>query len=889
MEETRESKRQRREGRNALEVLPERAWLLVLKKLSPYDRVAFGLTCKTFLAAVTATASPEWKKVALPLRTDLTRERLFEQMPCFSLGWFQWVFRSFKRKKGAPGDRRSKEYYGHLYDSDLMHLAAFQGSKKVMEWLVCQGIPLDIMLTYPHGLEGVTFTFCSGFEVRTRLALGTCGLVLLQLQEVTFTFCSGFEARIGLALGTGGLVLMQLKEAILTFCSGLEVRNRLVSGATRLVLLQLEEVTLMFCSGSEARTRLVIGTRTLVKRQLEEVTLMFCSGLEARIRLALGTRGHVLMQLGEATLAFCSGFEARIRLVVGTSGLVLMQLKEVTLKSCSGFEVRIRLVSGTRRLVSMQLQEATLVFCSGSEARTHLVIGTRGLVLMQLKKVTFAFCTSGEMVASALPCRGLGLILLLGVATQLIQAGAGAKLGRPFLSGGELSPDSDKWAVLVAGSNGFWNYSYQILKSRGFPESNIIVMRYDDIEFNALNPMPGTVINRADCIPTEKDEAGDWEVAEGCDVQRGCRKDYFGAAVSPESFINVLRGDHEAQKHLCKKLNSDPLKFGGCNGKVLNTTESSKVFLAFFDHGGTHMIGFPPEWKYGPMRYVTAKDLMVALEYMSESKMYDEMVLYIEACESGSMFNGLLPQNMSIWATTAADPFHSSYATACGIPLGDVIMPCLGDLYSVNWMQDVEQHMDKETFEDDFDLVEKETNLSQVCAYGDDNIAAEHIRSYLEYPSQATVVGSKGSTSSKIARPRGLTVPSTEASDLFFRLAPPNPSLQEEHRRRKKLDRYLEAKMLELAEDLQVLEPAASGLDHIRVKKLCHHKPKPASLDQAYFGCLREAVDLFQTQCASLSEASAKYLKHLSAFCSSRPSSTVTGAILRVCNEATIH
>ena len=47
----------------------------------------------------------------------------------------------------------------------------------------------------------------------------------------------------------------------------------------------------------------------------------------------------------------------------------------------------------------------------------------------------------------------------------------------------------DHWAVLVAGSNGFWNYrhqadichAYQVLLKNGFPASNIIVMAYDDI------------------------------------------------------------------------------------------------------------------------------------------------------------------------------------------------------------------------------------------------------------------------------------------------------------------------------------------------------------------------------------------------------------------------
>ena len=47
----------------------------------------------------------------------------------------------------------------------------------------------------------------------------------------------------------------------------------------------------------------------------------------------------------------------------------------------------------------------------------------------------------------------------------------------------------DHWAVLVAGSDGYWNYrhqsdvchAYQILKKNGIPEEQIIVIAKDDI------------------------------------------------------------------------------------------------------------------------------------------------------------------------------------------------------------------------------------------------------------------------------------------------------------------------------------------------------------------------------------------------------------------------
>merc|ERR1712224_364259 len=105
------------------------------------------------------------------------------------------------------------------------------------------------------------------------------------------------------------------------------------------------------------------------------------------------------------------------------------------------------------------------------------------------------------------------------------------------------------------------------------------------------------------------------------------------------------------------------------------------------------------------------------------------------------MFNGLLPENTSIWATTASDPFHSSFATYCGQSLEGHLLPCLGDLYSVDWMEDMESHNSfKETFKQDFKVVEKETNASQVCAYGDDRLSKDTIADYLEYNAKPSSV-----------------------------------------------------------------------------------------------------------------------------------------------------
>lgn len=73
---------------------------------------------------------------------------------------------------------------------------------------------------------------------------------------------------------------------------------------------------------------------------------------------------------------------------------------------------------------------------------------------------------------------------------------------------------------------------------------------------------------------------------------------------------------------------------------------------------------------------------------MHDNNKYNKLVFYLEACESGSMFNGLLPNDWSIYATTASNPFVSSYACF----YDSSVSAYLDDCYSINWMNHTETH-----------------------------------------------------------------------------------------------------------------------------------------------------------------------------------------------------
>ncbi|XP_075804590.1 legumain [Microtus pennsylvanicus] len=259
--------------------------------------------------------------------------------------------------------------------------------------------------------------------------------------------------------------------------------------------------------------------------------------------------------------------------------------------------------------------------------------------------------------------------------------------------------DSGKhWVVIVAGSNGWYNYrhqadachAYQIIHRNGIPDEQIIVMMYDDIANSEDNPTPGIVINRPN----------------GTDVYKGVPKDYTGEDVTPENFLAVLRGDAEAVR-------------GKGSGKVLKSGPRDHVFVYFTDHGATGILVFPSDDLH-------VKDLNKTIRYMYEHKMYQKMVFYIEACESGSMMNHL-PDDINVYATTAANPRESSYACY----YDEKRNTYLGDWYSVNWMEDSDvEDLTKETLHKQYHLVKSHTNTSHVMQYGNKSISSMKVMQF---------------------------------------------------------------------------------------------------------------------------------------------------------------
>lgn len=289
-----------------------------------------------------------------------------------------------------------------------------------------------------------------------------------------------------------------------------------------------------------------------------------------------------------------------------------------------------------------------------------------------------------------------------------------------FFGRGDDGPDEQddgtvgtRWAVLIAGSNGYWNYrhqadichAYQLLKKGGLKDENIVVFMYDDIAYNEENPRPGVIINSP----------------HGDDVYKGVPKDYTGDDVTVNNFFAAILGNKTA--------------LTGGTGKVVDSGPNDHIFIYYSDHGGPGVLGMPTS------PYIYANDLIEVLKKKHAAGTYKSLVFYLEACESGSIFEGLLPEGLNIFATTASNAEESSWGTYCP---GEYPSPppeyetCLGDLYSVAWMEDSDVHnLRSETLHQQYELVKTRTANdnsgfgSHVMQYGDVGLSKDNLFVYM--------------------------------------------------------------------------------------------------------------------------------------------------------------
>ncbi|MQM10574.1 hypothetical protein Taro_043468 [Colocasia esculenta] len=414
--------------------------------------------------------------------------------------------------------------------------------------------------------------------------------------------------------------------------------------------------------------------------------------------------------------------------------------------------------------------------------------------------------------------------------------------------GGDAEEDDvvgTRWAVLVAGSSGYGNYrhqadvchAYQLLRKGGLKEENIVVFMYDDIAHNPLNPRPGVIINHP----------------KGEDVYAGVPKDYTGEQVNTRNLYAALLGNKSA--------------VAGGSGKVIDSKPNDRIFIYYSDHGGPGVLGMPN------MPFLFAGEFIEVLKKKHAMGTYEEMVIYVEACESGSIFEGMMPENLNIYVTTASNAEESSWGTYCpGMdpPPPSEYITCLGDLYSISWMEDSETHNLKlETVKKQYETVKARTSNfntytagSHVMEYGSKEIKSEKLCLYQGFdPATVNITDNK-------LRSGHLGAVNQRDADLLFlwyrykqlKEGPEKKDVLQEISWKTVHRVHLDSSVERIGKFLFGSWGGPSILGAVR-------PPGQALVDD--WECLKSMVQVFESQCGPLTQYGMKHMRAFANICNS--------------------
>ncbi|CAM9822982.1 unnamed protein product [Lampetra fluviatilis] len=415
---------------------------------------------------------------------------------------------------------------------------------------------------------------------------------------------------------------------------------------------------------------------------------------------------------------------------------------------------------------------------------------------------------------------------------------------------------ADTWVVLVAGSNGYYNYrhqadachAYQIVHKAGVPDERVIVMMYDDIADSDENPTKGIIINKP----------------KGPDVYSGVPKDYIGENVTPQVFLSVLKGDEAGVQ-------------GKGSGKVLKSGPNDHVFVYFTDHGAPGIIAFPSD-------ELSVDDLNKTIQYMYDNKMYSKMVIYIEACESGSMMENL-PANINVYATTAANSEESSYACY----YDDERQTYLGDVYSVNWMEHSDQaDLTKVNLNEQYEVVKKNTNTSHVMEFGDKSISKLMLIEFQGQKQQRSPRALPPAAAGGTWPPRdAVASPDVVLATLSRRLQQLQQHADgdaQQTRLLQEIDAQMQARRL-IRESVELIVELSTATAE-QASAVLSGSPRPRLTQHA---CYRAATRHFKTRCFNwntpLYEHALRYVYTLLGMCEERiPLASMLRAMDKVCN-----
>ncbi|XDV30016.1 hypothetical protein PO909_033023 [Leuciscus waleckii] len=239
------------------------------------------------------------------------------------------------------------------------------------------------------------------------------------------------------------------------------------------------------------------------------------------------------------------------------------------------------------------------------------------------------------------------------------------------------------WILLVAGSKDWANYKhqanvclhYQILKNHPnepIPDEQIVVMMYDDIARNPINPCNGEIVS----------------VVDKSNVYSGVPIDYTGEDVTPENFLAALRGDTITGK------------------KVIDSGPNDNIFVYMC---GVEQEQFPFQFLE---RTLSPDKLIETLKSMHDNCKFSKMVIYMDSSYSETMFKDL-PEDINVFALTSCSKYIETTPTDYDGPRGVF----LSNKFSSAWLKMILNTVDftTTTFHDLIERAQPKYRLKQNC------------------------------------------------------------------------------------------------------------------------------------------------------------------------------
>eukprot|EP00048_Salpingoeca_helianthica_P013066 m.194872 g.194872 ORF g.194872 m.194872 type:complete len:372 (-) comp15454_c8_seq4:485-1600(-) len=205
---------------------------------------------------------------------------------------------------------------------------------------------------------------------------------------------------------------------------------------------------------------------------------------------------------------------------------------------------------------------------------------------------------------------------------------------------------AEPWAVIVSSSRFWFNYRhsanallfYNMLRARGVPDANIVLMLADQHACSAKNPFPGEIF--AD--DSLQDNLFDGSV----DI------DYRGADVTADMFVRVL---------------TDRLPAHIPQSRRLRSNANSSVLVYMTGHSATGLL------KFQDTQELPASRIAAALAAMHALARYGELLLIADTCHAAALFHDIRAPNVIAMGSSAAheDSYSRRTAPAIGVHLVD--------------------------------------------------------------------------------------------------------------------------------------------------------------------------------------------------------------------------